>query len=85
MYGMALDGLPILPGGQNVPPEGGSLYGFSTARCLWLLRFVMLGVTLILDGFFVKCQKGFFIPMISLLRLKWHLRDAGESEWGWEI
>ena len=33
-------GLPILAGGQNVPPEGGSWYGFSMALLLFILRWV---------------------------------------------
>ena len=28
LFGWALDGLPILTGGQNVPPKGGILYAF---------------------------------------------------------
>ena len=32
---LALDGLPILTGGQNVPPEGGSLDGLGMT---WTLR-----------------------------------------------
>ena len=37
LVALALDGLPILTWGQNVPPEGGSLYGLVIAGVVWLL------------------------------------------------
>ena len=37
LVALALDGLPILTGGQNVPPKGGSWYGFSMTGLLLLL------------------------------------------------
>ena len=43
LVALALDGLPILTGGQNVPPEGGSLFGLVLAWLFALLfreRFV---------------------------------------------
>ena len=40
---LALDGLPILTGGQNVPPEGGNFNGLST---VWPLPVLLATIGL---------------------------------------
>ena len=46
---LALDGLPILTGGQNVPPEGGSLYGLGMAGVLEEWSLYGLGMAGVLE------------------------------------